>query len=378
MDRRVSWTNVRKILIVTTSVQYKFLSITNGHVTKLDMAARDELEPYLEHVRELPFIRQARVLDLGHERRGEDAHVVLDTPDEKVIITVEHKRSHLTNELAERLVHLRSTTPGLMVFAPAIGRDIAQRFSRAKLNFVDLAGNCHVEIGERYYVHIEGRRQEQAPVATRALRAPTYQVLFALLAKPALLTASARALAVAAGDVSPQTAADARRRLLDSEMLLLSLRRPRWAPGGWKRALDLFVAGFATTLAPSLTLGRYRARERGIGELDDAFSTKLGAPTTWRWGGGAACKRLTGFYRGDVTVIYVTGNAPNPSQLRIHPDLQGPIRIAARPCPVAFESPQPDTVHPLLAYADLLAENNDRATEAAAEVYDRYLASMSA
>jgi hypothetical protein len=57
-------------------------------------------------------------------------------------------------------------------------------------------------------------------------------------------------------------------------------------------------------------------------------------------------------------------------------DHNGRILIARQPCPVAFESPNDTTVHPLLVYADLLAERNDRATEAAGEVFDRYLSKL--
>jgi hypothetical protein len=40
---------------------------------------------------------------------------------------------------------------------------------------------------------------------------------------------------------------------------------------------------------------------------------------------------------------------------------------------LAFGSPEPHTVHPLLAYADLLIDREERATEAAREIHARYL-----
>ena len=43
------------------------------------------------------------------------------------------------------------------------------------------------------------------------------------------------------------------------------------------------------------------------------------------------------------------------------------------PGALAFRSPHPETVHPLLVYADLLAEGHDRAREAAAELSARFL-----
>lgn len=84
--------------------------------------------------------------------------------------------------------------------------------------------------------------------------------------------------------------------------------------------------------------------------------------------------------RRRVEGLIFRGNAkgrPSTEPARDQPDQidrTGPIVVARCPAPVAFESPDPRRVHPLLAYADLMRTNDDaRAPEAAAELYDRYL-----
>jgi hypothetical protein len=354
---------------------------------KLDMVADAPLEPYLERLRALPFVREARGVTPKSASRGiaapSDANVLVRTPDGPTTLIAQLKRTHLSRELAERLVHLRSMMPDLVLFAPFVGRDLAGRFAKERLNFVDLAGNCHVEIGERYLAHVEGRRPKPVPSAHRAMRAPSYQVLFALLVKPELATAKARALAEASGGVSPQTALDARARLFGSQgpgtwdrgIFVGSKTTPKWSPRARRAALDLFIAGYSSTLAPSLVVGRYRARERDLAQMETALATRLSNRVAWRWGGGAACQRLTGYYRGDTTLIYVDHVPPRlVTELDLVVDRNGPIRIARRPTPLAFESPVADTVHPLLVYADLLMEGNERGSEAAGELARRYLA----
>lgn len=54
-------------------------------------------------------------------------------------------------------------------------------------------------------------------------------------------------------------------------------------------------------------------------------------------------------------------------------DPAGELTLTRAPGPLAFEGRTPDTVHPLLVYADLMTEGHDRAREAAAEIYERYL-----
>src|SRR4051812_23176073 len=126
------------------------------------MSRDANLEPYLDRLRALPFLRDARIVQSKSARREQagDVNVLVRTADGRTTLTAELKRTHLSREMAEHLLHLRSGAPDLILFAPFVGRELAERFGHARLNFVDLAGNCHLEIADRYFAHIEGRRQE--------------------------------------------------------------------------------------------------------------------------------------------------------------------------------------------------------------------------
>lgn len=64
-------------------------------------------------------------------------------------------------------------------------------------------------------------------------------------------------------------------------------------------------------------------------------------------------------------------------RLRFVKDESGPISVARTPGRLALRSPQPKCVHPLLVYADLLAEGDDRARDAARELYEQFMAETS-
>jgi len=258
-----------------------------------------------------------------------------------------------------------------------VGRASAEQFQKAELNFVDLEGNCFVRIGDRYLAQVEGRRSEPKPQSERALRAQSYRVLFALLAKPELTTATARVLADESGGVSPQTAIDTRARFAERGILNETSHGFVWSTRGWKDALELLVHGFTTTLAPRLVVGRYRSVHRDVAALEAALEHRLSAvqDLDWRWGGGAASARLTDYFRGDQTVVYVTKAEPTlAKQLQLRPDREGSVRLYTSPGPVAFEASRGNAVHPLLAYLDLLSEGDERARDGASEIFRRYLA----
>ncbi len=348
----------------------------------MNLDTMDELRAYLDRLEELPFIDDVAVITTESSAgdRGIDALLEVRTPSGVAVFEVELKRTHLSHAVAERLLHVRPRGGReRLLLCPYVGRELAERFGRERLNFVDLAGNCHLQISDRYLVHIEGRRGEVKPASDRALRAQSYRVLFAMLVEPELTMATARRLAEAAGGVSPQTALDLRQRFVARGILLQTSRGLRWAPRGWRDAFDLFVAGFATTLAPQLAIGRYRARERDLRSLEAELAHRLEAigDVSWRWGGGAACERLSGHFRGDRTVVYVdAAHHALASSLRLVPDKDGPVWLAVKPGPLAFQAPVAECVHPLLAYVDLLSENDERAREGAAELFRRYLASI--
>lgn len=107
------------------------------------------------------------------------------------------------------------------------------------------------------------------------------------------------------------------------------------------------------------------------------LAAALGGVVDWRWGGGAAAQRLTRYFRGERTVVYLAEKRSDlGKRLGLVRDAVGPIFIAASPGPLAFTGPEPERVHPLIAYADLLAENEERAREAARELYQRYLSKL--
>ncbi len=330
------------------------------------------LRPYLRHIERLPFVR--RVEEVSTVRDFElDGRIRVTTPTGKVVLPVEVKRTHLTRAIGEHLIRRAGEHPGLLVMAPVVGRELAELFADHGINFVDLAGNCFVQIGEQYIARIQGQRAERRPPTEKVLRAPAYRVLFALLADPELVSASSRALAEAAGGVSPQTAVDLRKRLLARGVLLRTRGALRWTPGRRSDALDMLVAGFSA-LMPGLMIGRYRAKQRTPEAVEAELTPRLPSVAEWRWGGGAAAIRLTGLYRGDRTIVYL--REPDPERVRalpLVPDTEGEVALLRGPGPLAFKGPEPDVAHPLLVYLDLLTEGHERAREAAAEIYRRYL-----
>ena len=335
----------------------------------------DALEPYLARLREIPFVRGAR-LSVRQPRDGQkqlDGIVLLETPAGKHELVVELRRTYLTYATAEGVLgQMQAVEPKpWILFAPYIPRPLGQYLADQNTNFLDLAGNCRLILGQRYMAIVEGRTPKRALEAYRGLRVPGYQVLFAILAEPGLLNTTVRQLATAAG--TGKTAAAETIRRLQKENLIGQAKGRRFLLET-KVLLERWISGYATHVRPRLLAGVYRTVDQNPEALEHRVENALGATLRWAFGGGAAAERLVHHYRGERTVVHVERVPPDlPKRLGALKAEEGPLVLLRTPGRVAFDGLKPRTVHPLLIYTELLALGEPRAREAAIEIWDRHL-----
>lgn len=251
---------------------------------------------------------------------------------------------------------------------------MAQRLREQKQQFADAAGNAYLE-GPGLVVFVTGRKPRAEPMAPNAGKAYTLtglKVTFALLCDPELANAPHRTIAAAAGvalGAIPAVLADLQQT---GHLLVLAQQRRLHAT---KRLLDEWALNYAR---------RLRAKTLQTAYLVKDFKTwpqwPLGAQA--RWGGEPAANLLVKYLTPGVLTVYaeklppkllvqqqmtpVRGAHPDAPMLEWRKPFWGQMPAAARP----------DTVHPVLVYADLLATGDARCMETAQLVYDQHLARL--
>jgi hypothetical protein len=310
-------------------------------------AVTSEIADYLELLRAIPFVRSVAIekKQLKHGDLSVDAILKVRTPTSTEQLYCEAKSSNVSHELAGQIIALGRNIRPLLVAAPIIGGGIGDFLVENDINFVDRRGNCYLNLGDRYVTHIQGKSGEPQPTA-RALRTPSYQVIFTVLARPDLISAPVRTLASAAG-VSRQAVVTLQERLSELGHITKGSRGYVWAPAGQRRALDLWLAGYAASVRPSLLIGSYRTQHTDPAALEARIGPILDKCCDWRWGGGAAAHRLDGHFRGEKTVVHL-GDAPVdlPKKLRVIPDRAGLLVLLRSPGPAGLMGVTTDTAHP--------------------------------
>ncbi len=335
------------------------------------------VEEYLEHLRALPFVR---ALTVGSSRSTESTPLVLTTPTGKVRLEAVVASGPLSYAAADHLVRrLRALKNTGILLAPEISSEMGRHLQEQGVLYLDKQGNCNVVLGGAYVARIEGRRvTHRTPRGQTSMRAAGYKVLFALLAEADLVEAPLRTIADRAG-ASRQAASDALARLVAAGLVDKHKDRHRWVPHRKRSAFERWLVGYADVLRPSLLIGSFRTPDATPDKLEQRIVEAAGPTLAWRWGGCAAGFRLTGHYRGERTVIHIDElTAEFRRAAKAIPDANGPLVILRIPGPAALAGAAEDTVHPLLVYAEMLAEANERAREAAGEVAEKYLAALEA
>jgi len=331
-----------------------------------------DIEPYLAHVRRVLPVTRIDVRGLRraytHETpRGQVApELVLVLPERNVALRLDVMRTHLGRAVAvARIGALGKRAPEWILLAPHIGGPLGAELAAAGLNYVDLRGNCHLRLGGTYAAHVEGRGKGAANPRTKGVRAAGIRALFALLVEPDLLGRPTREIARAA-ETNAQTALDATRRLERAGAVIIDGRKRRWLPGGRGIGLERFVADYATILRPALERGRFRTPDRTPADVERHLKGALGEREGVWLGGCAAADRIAPHHRGTETVIHTTGrNAELAKRLRAVPDPRGTVTLLGLPGPLATRGLTPETVHPLLVYAEMLLAVDEHVAEAA-------------
>src|SRR5574341_1037308 len=118
------------------------LSISNGHPRLSDMLDREAFAPFLRKLREVPFVRSARVL------KSDPPLLVIATASHDFHPTIEHKlrpeliRSHVSYALLDKVLSSSSAfgDQRSILLVPYVAPPLAHYLASKRSNFLDLAG----------------------------------------------------------------------------------------------------------------------------------------------------------------------------------------------------------------------------------------------
>ena len=156
---------------------------------------------------------------------------------------------------------------------------------------------------------------------------------------------------------------------LKDDGFLLPLTKDTYIMENKKKLLEKWIMAYEKKLKPNLAIGTYR-----FADNDTFFNwkdIKLKEGETF-WGGEPAGDIYTNYLRPEELTLYTTEPRNElMKNYRLVPNQSGNVKIYKK-----FwkdNTKEKDTVHPLLAYADLIMKGDRRCTETAEKIYNEYL-----
>lgn len=301
---------------------------------------------------------------------------------------VEEKR-HLRHQdvgvVVDQLNRRRTALPPdhigdrFLILAPHVRPQQAAALERAKIDYLDLAGNAHLQ-APGLFVHVEGRQPPKDPAPTPGRPQKGWiKAVMAILIRPELINAPYRVLAEHA-DVALGTVGGCMNDLAGRGILLDGKDRRR--VGDRPALVALWVQAYVEALRPKLKERRLQVRADGRQEIWQrlqAVMTEQAQP--WAITGADAAERRTHFFRTDETEIYAplrtVEDRDTQKALVAQPAVRGGnLLVIEPPGPLAMPD-KPDHDFPvapdLLAYAELRYRGTEQALEAAELLLPRVL-----
>ena len=262
----------------------------------------------------------------------------------------------------------------LLIISGYIPLEITREYASAGINYLDVAGNCHIRY-KNLAIAIEGKRKEKIPKAnqSRAFQEAGVKLIFQLLNDPSNLHLPYRKLAEIA-NVSLGSVGSVMKELTDLDFILETGKKRNLK--NTPLLLDRWVTAYHDSLRPRLILKRMKyispEQHRNWNKLPvhDADAVVL-------WGGEPAADLLTNYLSPEKFTLYTNGSwQALMRDLKLVPDEKGDIEVLEIFWNENDKHREKYIVPPLLIYADLMGSRIGRNVETAKLILENELSNI--
>jgi hypothetical protein len=311
-----------------------------------------------------------------------DALVRLEPGDRMLMVEIKKWAQHAN---LGALINQVKQLPGEGLLAvDYVNPKMADKLRQQQVQFIDAAGNAFIN-QPPVYVYVTGNRQEERGVmptkdgAKRAFDPKGLMVIYAFLRNPKLVNAPYREIAEKAG-VALGTVGWVLNGLKAAEFIRDKGRKKGRYLIQYRKLLERWVEAWPEKLKPKQLVGEFIA--------DDPYWWKNTDIQEYGgyWGGEIAAAKYTNYLKPQVATVYL----PEHGRTQLLRDARlrkatvwtgegaGTVLIYRPFWPVQLDELDTELrkglVHPILAYADLVATADPRNLEVARRIYDEYVA----
>lgn len=297
---------------------------------------------------------------------GLDGHLTLQIGSLKVDFDVEI-RKELRINMVFQIEELKQKYASLMLVVYRLTPEVKAQLRKLDIAFFEACGNLYFNTPQ-HLVWIDSFTsfKIEQDVRNRAFTKTGLKVVFEFLENPELLQETYRVIAEKTG-----TSIGNITHILNSlkqEKDIIALDKSTWIINDYQRLLDKWAFAYQRNLKSTLEIGRFRFLH--VEDFVNWEQINLLDSESY-WGGEAAGNKLTHYLNPQELTIYTNESRGElMKRYKIVPDLNGNICVVK----TFWKQLQPnDIVSPILAYTDLINQNDRRCADTARKIYEKYL-----
>lgn len=259
----------------------------------------------------------------------------------------------------------------MLIVTEYMNPNMADKMKEFNIPFIDTAGNAYIN-ETQFYIFIKGNKAKAMgkEKIARAFLPTGLKLVFALLCKPDLINLPyrdiQRATKVALGTIGWII------RDLKEEGFLIDLGKKGKKIIEKEKLFEKWVENYNERLRPKLILGKYEARKY------DWWKNVLINKYDAYWGGEVAGDIITHYLKPEVITIYIRDKRTQFLKFIVDNEIKdkynGDIEILNAFWTQELNFINPEIVHPIIAYADLLAIGDTRNVEVARLIREEEIA----
>jgi hypothetical protein len=253
----------------------------------------------------------------------------------------------------------------VLVIAEYITPQARKMLRNENIAYADGVGNIYLtDDGLYVFIETNERGRKQLKSNTRAFTKAGLKVLYVLLMHPEYINEKTYRFLENEVGVALDTI-NKTYKALQHDKYLIPKNKNSYEWNNRKQLLIKWANEYVQTLKPKLNQRKFRAVDKTVQWKD------IRLPEGACWGGENAGEKYTNYLIANHWTVYANMDTIEPTkQLKWIPDPEGNITVIEK---FWKDEKNNEFVTPLLAYADLLEDNEPRKLETAEKIYNEYL-----
>ena len=293
------------------------------------------------------------------ENSGKDCDATIRINEQDICVIARNEiRKENEGLLIQHFAQANGKCCPYVFIAKYISVDTAKTLKELRMNYLDISGNCYIQIGD-FLIYISGQKiqRKQKTNQAKAFQESGIKLLFHLLSNPDNLRLSYRELAKLS-DISIGSVSNIMKEL-EEEHFVLKTKTKRVLKNKL-RLLERWVIAYHDVLRPRLLKKRMRfPKKETLSDWKLLSLQKKGL-----WGAEPGASLLTNHINPETFTVYTSESWQNlGSALGLIPDDKGNIEILQQFWEKDDSNSEGQIAPPLLIYADLLQSGFGRNVE---------------